>query len=335
MKSDRLLALLLLLQAAPQRTARELAARLEVSERTIYRDVDALSAAGVPVYAQRGAVGGIALTAGYRQALTQFGEDEVRALFISGASALADLGLSRELERALEKIRGGLADPQRRAAERSRARIHIDQRRWSSSDPPVERLALLHRAVWSDQKVELRYIDRKGAVTTRTLDPLGLVTKAGVWYLVAQTSSGLRSFRVDRIEHAAALPETFVRPPDFVLDEYWRESTTRFRLERPRETAIILRVAPDAMADVTSYWPFEVIDATDANVVRIFFPDIEVALHHVIAWNDAVELLEPIELRRMLVERAHAMLARYACPVCERCARVGAHRLRRSAGRGH
>lgn len=199
MKSDRLVSLLLLLQSTERRTARDLALRLEVSERTIYRDIDALSASGIPVYAERGAEGGIALAEGYRRALMHFGEDEIRALFIGGTAVLSDLGLGPNLERALEKLRGGLGDVQQRAAERARGRIHIDQRRWNQSDPPVELLALLRRAVWDDRCIDIRYEDRTGAQTTRRVEPYGLVSKAGVWYVIARGESGFRSFRVDRV----------------------------------------------------------------------------------------------------------------------------------------
>src|SRR6266851_1747113 len=120
MKASRLLSMLLILQGTDRRSARALAQELEVSERTVYRDVDALSAAGVPVYAERGAQGGIALAAGYRRALTQFGDDEIRALFISGSNPLVDLGLGVERERALEKLSGALSDVQRKAAAKSR-----------------------------------------------------------------------------------------------------------------------------------------------------------------------------------------------------------------------
>ncbi|MBV8749904.1 MAG: HTH domain-containing protein, partial [Candidatus Eremiobacteraeota bacterium] len=133
MKASRLLSMLLLLQSAERRTAGELAQALEVSERTVHRDVDALSAAGVPVYAERGAGGGIALAAGYRRALTQFGEDELRALFISGSNPLGDLGISVDRERALEKLSGALNDVQRKAVEKARGRIHLDQRRWNQA----------------------------------------------------------------------------------------------------------------------------------------------------------------------------------------------------------
>ena len=207
MKADRLIALLLLLQSRRQCSARVLADRLEVSERTIYRDVDALSAAGVSVYAERGATGGIVLSEGYRRALTYFTEDEVRALFVSGASPLADLGFERGLARALEKLRGGLADVHRRAADKSRSRIHLDQRRWNQPEPPRELLTTLRRAVWDDRRLRIAYEDRNRKPSTRTIEPLGLVSKAGVWYLVARCGGELRSFRADRVRSAHAISE--------------------------------------------------------------------------------------------------------------------------------
>ena len=209
MKADRLISLLLFLQSRRQCSARVLAEWLEVSERTIYRDVDALGAAGVPVYAERGSTGGIVLADGYRRALTNFSEDEIRALFVSGASPLADLGLERGLDRALEKLHGALANVQQRAAEKSRARIHVDQRRWNQPEPPREVLATLRRAVWDDRRIRIRYEDRNRKSSTRSADPLGLVSKAGVWYLVARCDHDLRSFRVERIRSVEELTERF------------------------------------------------------------------------------------------------------------------------------
>ena len=170
MKADRLVALLLMLQSRQRSCARVLAERLEVSERTIYRDVDALSAAGVPVYAERGSTGGIVLADGYGSTLMNFSEDEVRALFVSGASPLADLGLEHGLSRALEKLRGGLADVHRRAADRSRSRIHLDQRRWNQPEPPRDLLTALRRAVWDDRRMRIRYEDRNRKATLRNVD---------------------------------------------------------------------------------------------------------------------------------------------------------------------
>lgn len=314
MKADRLISLLLLLQSRRQCAARILAERLEVSERTIYRDVEALGAAGVPVYAERGSAGGIVLADGYRRALTQFTEDEIRSLFFSGASPLADLGAERGLDRALEKLHGGLADVQRRAAEKSRSRIHVDQRRWNQPEPPRAILTALRRAVWDDRRVRVRYEDRKRSSSTRTVDPLGLVSKAGVWYLVARCGEELRSFRVDRIRGAQELTQRFERPESFDLERYWRESSARFNeASRSADCVVLLRAPGDALERLSLYWPAEVVsqDKTGA-LLRVTFPGAEIALFQLVAWSEVATLVEPEELREALVARARRTLDRYA-----------------------
>lgn len=285
-----------------------------MSERTIYRDVDALGAAGVPVYAERGVNGGIVLADGYRRALTNFSEDEIRALFVSGASPLADLGLERGLDRALEKLHGGLADVQQRAAEKSRSRIHVDQRRWNQPEPPRALLTTLRRAVWDDRRVRIRYEDRRRAVSTRSIDPLGLVSKAGVWYLVARSDGEMRSFRVERIRSAEELPQRFERPADFDLERYWSESSARYaQTSRGEECICTLRARNDSLERMMLYWPAEVLDRKKRDsLLRVTFPGREVALFQVLAWSDAATLVEPAELRDLLLARARHALRRYA-----------------------
>ena len=312
MKADRLMTLLLMLQSSSQRTARELAEKLEVSERTIYRDVDALSMAGVPVYTERGATGGIALAEGYRKALTAFGEEEVRALFASGSNALADLGLGSQLDRALEKLRGGLSDAQRSAAEHVRARVHIDQRRWNQGDPPIEKLALLRRVVWDDRRIRLSYADRHRTSSTRECDPLGLVSKAGVWYLIARTVEGFRTFRVDRIADVIELADRFARPADFDLDSHWRETMQRYADEQKGGYAVVVRVPRDVFDDMSNYWPWELVEDGDPCTLRIRFSSHDSALHSLFAWGPSVTLLEPDDLRERVRTRAQEMLASYA-----------------------
>lgn len=311
MKADRLMTLLLMLQSSSQRTARELAERLEVSERTIYRDVDALSAAGVPVYTERGATGGIALAEGYRKALTAFGEEEVRALFASGSNALADLGLGSQLDRALEKLRGGLSDSQRSAAEHVRARVHIDQRRWNQGDPPIEKLALLRRVVWDDRRITLCYADRHRTTSTRECDPLGLVSKAGVWYLIARTAEGYRTFRVDRIADITELADRFERPPNFDLDTHWRETMQRYADEQGSGYAVVVRVPRDVFDDMTNFWPWELVEDGDPATLRVRFSSLDTALHSLFSWGPSVMLVEPDELRARVRMRAEEMLACY------------------------
>jgi predicted DNA-binding transcriptional regulator YafY len=313
-KADRLISLLLLLQSRRQCSAPVLAERLEVSERTIYRDVDALAAAGVPVYAERGANGGIVLADGYRRALTNFSEDEIRSLFVSGASPLADLGLERGLDRALEKLHGGLAGVQQRAAEKSRSRIHVDQRRWNQPEPPREILIALRRAVWDDRRIRVRYEDRNGTPSTRTLDPLGLVSKAGVWYLVALHTDELRSFRVDRIRSAHELPERFERPASFDLERYWRESSARFNeASRTSDCVVRLRAKSSALERLSLYWPVEIESRGEREtLVRVTLPGKELAVFQLIAWSDVATLLEPAELRDAIAAQARRALERYA-----------------------
>ncbi len=313
MKADRLIALLLLLQSRRQCSARVLAEQLEVSERTIYRDVDALGAAGVPVYAERGSNGGIVLADGYRRALTHFNEDEIRALFVSGASPLADLGLDHGLDRALEKLHGGLADVQRRAAEKARSRIHLDQRRWNQAEPPRALLTTLRRAVWDDRRLRIRYEDRNRAPSTRSIDPLGLVSKAGIWYLIARSNDELRSFRVERIRAAEELLERFERPADFDLERYWKESSASFaHASRTAEYTVVLVAATKALDRVTSYWPAELLErGKRSSRVRVSFPGADAALPQVLAWCDVATVLEPAELRDAVASRARQALRRY------------------------
>jgi predicted DNA-binding transcriptional regulator YafY len=313
-KAERLISLLLLLQSRGQSSARVLAQRLEVSERTIYRDVDALGAAGVPVYAERGASGGIVLAGGYRRALTNFNEEEIRALFVSGASPLADLGMERGFHRALEKLHGGLADVQRRAAEKSRSRVHLDTRRWNQPEPPRALLTALRRAVWDDRRLRVRYEDRSRAASTRVVEPLGLVSKAGVWYLVARQGEELRSFRVDRIRSADELLERFDRPESFDLERYWSESSARFaEVSRSADCVVTLRARTDALERITAYWPAEILSRRKRDAtVRVTFPGTEVAVFQLVAWAQGATLMEPAALRDAVVAAARQALRRYA-----------------------
>ncbi len=315
MKSSRLLSMLLLLQSTERRSARELAAALEVSERTVHRDVDALSASGVPVYAERGVYGGILLSAGYRKALTQFGEDEIRALFISGSNPLGDLGLSVGRERALEKLSGAMNDAQRKAAVKTRGRIHLDQRRWNQAEQPQAHLAALRRAVWDDRRVSLRYRDRASNTTERSVDPLGLVAKAGIWYLVARTDGAYRTFRAERILGVTVLDEPFARPADFDLDEYWRTWTASVESSGQR-FEVLLAVRSSDVEVVSRYWEAHIVppardDVQDEVAVRIVFPARDAALHQLVAWGTAARIIEPTSLRAELVAHARAIFAHH------------------------
>ena len=312
MKSERLLAMLLLLQARGRASAREIASSLEVSERTVYRDLDSLSAAGIPVHAERGARGGIVLADGYRRALTQFRDEEIRALFASAADTLADVGLGGDLRRALDKLTGALNETQRRAAANVRGRIHIDPRRWKQAEQPRAMLSALRTACAEDRRTVLSYRDRNGKVTERVIEPLGLVAKAGVWYLVARYGSEMRVFRADRMLGLDVTTERFDRPADFDLDRYWNEWSAEFERNLPGYP-VILRIEPDSVEEVTSYWESDVVDEGRRGVksFRLLFPSLDVAVAHVLAWGERVEALEPSELRSTILARAAGAVKRY------------------------
>jgi predicted DNA-binding transcriptional regulator YafY len=312
MKSSRLLEMVLLLQAKNPRTAGELAAALEVSERTVFRDVDALSAAGVPIFATRGASGGIHLVEGYRKAIAELDEDEVRALYVSGADPLADLGLGAPLQRAREKLSNALSERQRSVAETTGARIRIDQRRWGQDGVPTETLATLRRAVWEERRLALLYRDRLGKETARTVDPLGLVSKSGVWYVVARDGAELRSFRADRILSTEIARERFERPRDFDLDRYWSESTRRYE-ETIVPFSVMLRAAESALDEIGAYWKIASVEREAGHAtVRIDFPARSAAIHQILAWGNLCEIVSPADLIPEIVALARDVLERHS-----------------------
>lgn len=241
MKSDRLLSILLLLQTRGPVPAPELAERLDVSVRTIYRDVEALSASGVPVYAERGRHGGIALLPGFRTDVTGLTADEARALFVLAADgAHAALGLDAAIGSALRKVMAALPAPHRSAAELTSRRIRVDPVRWRSGPRAAVDIAELHDAVLTDRRLRLHY-RHSGTRTARdyTVDPYGLVVKAGVWYLVADRDGEPRLFRADRVRRAVLTDEAVVRRRGVELAQVWE--LLRRQVE-DRQGGVILRV---------------------------------------------------------------------------------------------
>jgi predicted DNA-binding transcriptional regulator YafY len=311
MKSDRLVSLLLLLQARSPRSARELADALEVSARTIYRDVEALSLSGVPVYAERGSTGGIALAEGYRKAITQFSTDELNALFVAAADPLAELGVTGH-QRALDKLAGALPDLQRRAAQQARQRVLLDHNRWYRSEQPADVLATLRRAVWEDRQVSIEYRDRTGALTERTVDPYGLVSKAGVWYAIARQQDGeYRTFRAERIARVRELSTRFNRDGTFDLEAYWRSSNAALQRQMEWYEAT-LHVDNDSLEWIMSYGDATVLESDErGKTLRVRFPSFRAAVNQVAGWGGDVRVLDPQQLIQALADHARELLARY------------------------
>ncbi|TJZ52907.1 WYL domain-containing protein [Streptomyces piniterrae] len=248
MKSDRLLAVLLLLQTRGRVPASELAERLEVSTRTVYRDIESLSAAGVPVYAERGRYGGIALLPGFRTDVTGMTSDEARALFILAAQgAHTALGLDDALGSALRKVMAALPAPHRPAAELTGRRILVDPDRWLSGPRPAVDLDELHTAVFTDLRLRIRY-RHSGETRTRTytVDPYGLVAKAGTWYLVADRRGAPQLFRADRVASAAVTDAPVRRRAGVELADVW-QVLRRGVEERPAPVRVTARIRRDRL----------------------------------------------------------------------------------------
>src|SRR2546425_5019045 len=245
MRADRLLSILLLLQVQQRMTARELAKRLEVSERTIHRDMEALSTAGVPVTAERGTGGGWSLLESYQTNLTGLTEMEIQALFLTGpARLLADLGLHQASEAALIKLLAALPSLSRRNAEYVRQRIYVDTAGWRNTEEAVPYLLTLQDAIWQERKLHFTYLRGDDTTVERLADPLGLVAKGSVWYLVAAGGGEVRTYRGSRVQNAKLIEEPCACPAGFELAAYWEQSAAKFKANLPRYHATI-RARPD------------------------------------------------------------------------------------------
>jgi predicted DNA-binding transcriptional regulator YafY len=230
-RASRLLSIMMLLQAKGRMSAESLAEELEVSVRTIYRDIDQLSAAGVPVYADIGRNGGFALLDGWRTRLTGLTAPEARALFLSGLPGPAsELGLGDEVAAAELKLLAALPADWQTEATRMSSRFHLDPKGWFSTGPRPEFLQAVAEAVWSETRITIKY-DSWTQISERVVEPLGLVLKGGIWYLVAQRETGMRTYRMSQILALTPSDEGFERPADFDLPKHWRESTASFERE--------------------------------------------------------------------------------------------------------
>jgi len=317
MRADRLISLLMLLQTRGRMTAAELGVELEVSERTIYRDLEALSLSGVPVYAERGPGGGCALLDSYRSNLTGLTQTEVRALLmLSIPSPLADLGLGRELKAALLK----LSAAHRTSQEPIQQRLYLDWSPWFQSREPVPHLQAIYQAVWQDQKICLVYQTERGGRVERAVDPYGLVAKGGVWYLVAAREGQPRAYPLSAIAEIRPLAESFARPAGFDLEAFWRDWCGGVEANRPAYP-VTARVAPGLLPYLAySLGPgirgqIETgvgIDAEGWQTLVLPFETFEAARERILGFGRAVEVLEPLPLRLSVIDFARGIGEFYA-----------------------
>jgi predicted DNA-binding transcriptional regulator YafY len=319
-RASRLVTLLLLLQTRGQLTAGELASELEVSERTIHRDVDALSESGVPIYAERGPHGGIRLVDGYRTRLTGMTPEEAEALFLAGLPGpAAELGLGTVVAAAQLKVLASLPPELRARASRLVERFHLDAGEWFKASQPVPHLGALSDAVWSGTRIAIDYERGDGAVR-RVLEPLGVVLKAGIWYVVARVDEQIRTYRVSRVVATESTGQRFDRPEDFDLGAYWAEAAAAFERDVPR-IEVVVRVHADGMDRLwgavggtvmraAERVPGEEPEGWTRLRLRLDYPDEAPGV--LLSAGPLVDVVSPAEVRAAVAATARAVAARYA-----------------------
>lgn len=324
MRASRLLSLLLLLQTRERMTAQQLANELEVSVRTVYRDVEALNAAGVPVYGDAGHAGGYQLLGGYRTRLTGLTAAEAEALFLSGLPGpAAELGLGSVLAAATLKLRAALPASLRENADRLCERFYLDAPGWYRRPADVPHLPVVASAVWDRQVIQATYRRwREPTEVTRRLEPHGLVLKAGTWYVVARCDGEMRTYRVDQIVAATPCDYGFTPQPAFELAGYWHTYLAEFHRQLYTGHAVI-RLSDEGVrrmrhllsaAAVTTIQTAGTADADGWVRARVPIESADQALADFLRLGSDIEILEPVELREQAARTIRTMAAIYNCP---------------------
>ena len=318
MRADRLLSLLMLLQARGRMTAKALSEEVQVSERTIYRDMEALSIVGVPLYAEAGPEGGFALLDSYRTTLTGLTEGEVRALFMLSIPApLAELGVSQELRSALLKLSAALPDARRHDEEQVRQRFHLDSSWWHQNQDAVPHLQTVHQAMWQDRRLHLTYRPIPTVEIEQCVDPYGLVAKAGIWYLVCAREGRVRAHRVAALLDVRMSEATFERPADFDLAAFWQTWCAE-REQRYTAYPVTVRVAPNFVPVLPVYFDSirdEIERAVPAGdgwlTLELAFESLIAARDRLLSFGRGVEVIRPLALRKSIQDYAEQIVALY------------------------
>lgn len=312
MRASRLLSLLMLLQTRGRQSAPALARAMQCSVRTVYRDIDQLSAAGVPVYGERGRSGGFQLREGWRTQLTGLTVPEARAIFMAGLPGpAAELGLGEAMASAQLKLLAALPADWQADARQVASRFHLDPTDWFRSATPSPHLQRVAEAVWLQQRLALRYESWRG-IAERTVEPLGLVLKAGAWYMAARRAGGdePRVYRLAAIQSLEMLPHRFERPRDFDLPAWWAQATERFEAGVYRAEAR-LRVTEAGLKIVQGFGPVvaeaalaSAAPCTSEGWVEITVPieSVAHAAREMLRLGTAGEVLAPAALRSALAD---------------------------------
>ena len=325
MRADRLVTLIMLLQTHGRMTARQLADELEVSERTIYRDVIALGSAGIPIYGEAGPDGGYELVDQYRTKLTGLSQSEAQALFMLNIpEALVKLGVGQELRAALLKMSAALPDARQRDAVYIRQRFYLDPDSWGKSDRGLHHLQSLphlhaiHQAVREDRRLAIQYHPWPGTVVERSVEPYGLVAKIGEWHLVYARKERIRVKRVSSLLGARLMDDCFVRPEDFDLEIFWKRWCQEQTMNRIGYL-VDLRIDPGAAFRLQRIMGEDLrqqiaaAPADESGWVRlaVLFESLEAARESLLGFGGAVEVLEPSALRHSMQDFANQISVRY------------------------
>jgi predicted DNA-binding transcriptional regulator YafY len=312
MRADRLLALIMLLQTRGRMSAAQLARELEVCERTIYRDIVALSAAGIPVYGEAGPAGGYQLLDSYRTSLTGLSESEARALFmLNSPGPLAKLGLSQDLKAAMLKLTAALPESRRQDEARVRQRYYIDSSWWSQAEEPLPHLQTIQQAIWEDRQLAITYIPLFDVQIERVVDPYGLAAKSGDWYLVFARRGRVRARRVSDLLEARLSAEKFVRPADFELGAFWQSwcaEEERSYSGYPVTARVTQKALPAVLRRFGARVQAQLAQAPEAEdgsrILTFYFRWIDEARDRLLPFGRGVEVLEPYALRASLADLA-------------------------------
>ncbi len=320
MRADRLISLLLLLQTRGNFSARQLAEELEVSERTIYRDIEALSQAGIPVYTLRGPGGGVFLVDNYRTSLTGLTGEQLQALFMLNIpQPLIQLGAGEALKTALLKLTASLPAARIKEEELTRQRFYLDWESEPSGDYPLPYFETIRQGVWQDRLIRLKYKPHFWAVVEQVVEPLGLIARGNAWHLVCMHGDHLRALRIDSVFEAQLLEERFTRPQDFNLVDFWRNWLTGAEVNHPiypvkvRVSPLLASELPRVMGDAVrqAIENAEPADETGWIILELNFETLEAARSRLLAFGGAAEVLEPEALRLSIADFARQTISVY------------------------
>ncbi|MFT9846645.1 helix-turn-helix transcriptional regulator [Aneurinibacillus sp. REN35] len=317
MRADRLISILLLLQNRGKLTTRELAQELEVTGRTIHRDMEALSAAGIPVVAERGKLGGWRLLEQYRTNVTGLKANEIKSLFISPSpQLLADLGLAKDWNEARQKILAAIPSSTQGHSQDIWNRIHIDTTTWKQSPEKIESFTLLQQAIWDERKLQITYERTDGEVIDRVVNPLGLVAKGSVWYLIASSDEEIRNYRASRIKSVFLTEDSFSRPDDFNLAQYWNNSTQKFIKNLP-SYEVDVEISPSIVQRIRFTGRFVQLLKMDSPLedgwipANLRFDTEQEAKEYILGFGDQIRIIRPDALKQTIYDMAKRVVNFY------------------------